>query len=308
MKSFLLFLILAGSVCAEPVTVKKLHEGAKHMVLEGVSSSASVDAALALKLPITDGTAVNLSTDTLQFDVANTNLAAEGQIAFVDEQGGLVIGMPGGGQLTIGAEGQIRVYNDTGSTLSNGTLVSIEGRQGNFPKAVLCSATNVTECGIIGMVTDEAGIADAHFGQVTVWGLVRDVPGLTSYSAGDILYLSETPGEFTSTAPSYPAEPFMVGKVAVVTGNTGDIELRLDGWKTWLMLDGQYVSKSSIVQTTGTNTTEVMSQAAVTTNLALKAGTTNAVLNWTAVSNETTYVYTEFYDATNNVKRFTRTP
>lgn len=65
---------------------------------------------------------------------------------------------------------------------------------------------------------------------------------------------------------------------------------------------------NAIVQTTGTNTTEVMSQNAVTDALGLKAGTTNSLLYWTATANTTNYVYTEFYDATNNVKRFTRNP
>ena len=52
---------------------------------------------------------------------------------------------------------------------------------------------------------------------------------------------------------------------------------------------------------------EVTSKA-VEDALALKAGTTNAVLNWSATAGGTNYVYTEFYDATNNVKRFTRNP
>lgn len=72
-------------------------------------------------------------------------------------------------------------------------------------------------------------------------------------------------------------------------------------------IDGK-VSTNAITQTVTTNATEIPSGAAVTDALALKAGTTNAVLSWTATANTTNYVYTEFWDATNNVKRFTRTP
>jgi hypothetical protein len=68
------------------------------------------------------------------------------------------------------------------------------------------------------------------------------------------------------------------------------------------------LSLTNITQTVTSGTNTVPSNKAVEDALALKAGTTNAVLSWTAISNETTYVYTEFYDATNNVKRFTRNP
>jgi hypothetical protein len=73
-----------------------------------------------------------------------------------------------------------------------------------------------------------------------------------------------------------------------------------------LTLGGTVITGITQTVTSGTNT--VPSNKAVKDGLALKAGTTNAVLSWTAISNETTYVYTEFYDATNNVKRFTRNP
>jgi hypothetical protein len=88
-----------------------------------------------------------------------------------------------------------------------------------------------------------------------------------------------------------------------------------DGYNTHLdlalpssVLADFYVAKSAITQTVTSDTNTVPSNKAVEDALALKAGTTNAVLNWTATSGGTNYVYTEFYDATNNVKRFTRNP
>jgi hypothetical protein len=70
-----------------------------------------------------------------------------------------------------------------------------------------------------------------------------------------------------------------------------------------------FVAKTDIVQTlSGDESNKVPSVAAVNDSLDLKAGTTNAVLSWTAVNSGTNYVYTEYWDATNNVKRFTRTP
>lgn len=190
---------------------------------------------------------------------ATTNPPSEGQIAFIDEQGGLVIGMPGGGQLTVGAEGQTMVYNDTGVTLSNGCLVTFSGRQGNNPKVIKASATNIADMAIMGMVTTEAGIPTGHSGQATLWGLVRDVPNPNGYASGTMLYVSQTAGEFTNAIPEYPAEPFFVGKVEVATGGTMDIQLRLDGWKTRAMLDTRYQTKAygSIYIHDGTNTLNI---------------------------------------------------
>jgi len=65
---------------------------------------------------------------------------------------------------------------------------------------------------------------------------------------------------------------------------------------------------NAVTQTVTSEAAEVPSGAAVTSALSLKAGTTNAVLSWTATAGGTNYVYQEFYDATNNVKRFIRTP
>jgi hypothetical protein len=67
-------------------------------------------------------------------------------------------------------------------------------------------------------------------------------------------------------------------------------------------------SDAPVTQTVTSETNTVPSNKAVQDVLALKAGTTNAVLSWTATAGGTNYVYTEFYDATNNVKRFTRNP
>jgi hypothetical protein len=68
------------------------------------------------------------------------------------------------------------------------------------------------------------------------------------------------------------------------------------------------LSISNITQTITSGTNTVPSNKAVEDALATKAGTNNVSLDWTAVKNGTNYVYTEYWDATNNVKRFTRTP
>jgi len=102
------------------------------------------------------------------------------------------------------------------------------------------------------------------------------------------------------------AEPAVIKKLA-----EGDKFLVLDGLPASEVSSAQLATKlsiSNVTQTVTSETNTVPSNKAVTDALALKAGTTNAVLNWTATAGGTNYVYTEFYDATNNVKRFTRNP
>lgn len=185
------------------------------------------------------------SVKILDLNTSNTNYPSEGQIAFVDEQGGMVLGTAGGGVITLGAEMQTRVYNDTGATLSNGCLVTFSGRQGNNPKAFHFSLTNVAQNMVIGMVTEENGIPDKHTGDVTTKGLVRDVPNPSGFVSGAAIYASSTNGAITTNAPTYPLEPIFIGKVEVATGGTMDIQVSIDGWKTWAMIDSRYAIRDA---------------------------------------------------------------
>jgi hypothetical protein len=68
-----------------------------------------------------------------------------------------------------------------------------------------------------------------------------------------------------------------------------------------------YVSTNAVTQTVTSEAAEVPSGAAVTSALSLKAGTTNAVLNWTATAGGTNYIAGLTWDATNKVFVVTET-
>lgn len=95
------------------------------------------------------------------------------------------------------------VYNNTGSTLTTGTVVYIQSASGNLPyvnKALATSdATSLETLGIV-----KSDITNLSSGSVVTSGIVTGI-NTAAYSAGQILYLSATTaGALTPTAPSSP--------------------------------------------------------------------------------------------------------
>jgi len=87
--------------------------------------------------------------------------------------------------LQIGQEFFIRVVNKTGVLIPNGSVVFINGAQGNRPTIALASSTSLSAASqTIGVVTHD--ISDNNNGYVTTNGLVRGL-NTNSYVEGDIL-------------------------------------------------------------------------------------------------------------------------
>lgn len=98
---------------------------------------------------------------------------------------------------------QIVVRNSTGSTLSKGKVVYLLGATGNRPNAILASASSeATSSKTIGIVV--ADISNNSDGFVAVNGTLHDL-NLNSFAAGDMLWLSNTAGDYVANTP--PAEP-----------------------------------------------------------------------------------------------------
>ena len=111
--------------------------------------------------------------------------------------------------LQLGQELLVRVRNNTGSTLQNGTVVYLSGSLGNRPTIALADADTADSHKTIGLVTED--IANNADGFVTVAGLVRDI-NTTALTEGADVYLSQTAGQMTSTIPSSPAHKIKVGQ------------------------------------------------------------------------------------------------
>jgi len=127
--------------------------------------------------------------------------------------------------LQIGQESWIRVYNDNGGTIPNGSLVYISGSIFNVPKINFAQANSEDTYDAIGFATHDIEVGS--FGYVTTAGIVRDVD-TSGYTDGDDLYLSVTDsGSFTNIRPSLPYFVTHVGHVIDVDPTAGSLFVQL---------------------------------------------------------------------------------
>ena len=122
--------------------------------------------------------------------------------------------------LQIGQEQYIRVYNNTGSTITNGTPVYVNGQVSGVPTVAPSDAVDEVRSTAVGLATHS--IENATFGYVTVQGIVRgfDTSALT---AGGRVHVSPTSGVLQTPAPTYPYYATDVGICLVSHASLGEI-------------------------------------------------------------------------------------
>ena len=118
------------------------------------------------------------------------------------------------------------VYNSTGATLTKGTIVYINGGQGNLPTVTKAIATgDSTSAQTYGVV--QSDITNNNNGFVVVIGSLGDLD-TSAYTVGTQLYLSgTTAGEWTSTKPYAPIHLVYVGIVVRSHPTQGVVEVRI---------------------------------------------------------------------------------
>jgi hypothetical protein len=128
----------------------------------------------------------------------------------------------GGGATNLVAQ----VRNETGSTLTKGTVVYISGASGN--KALVSKAradVEATSASTFGIVN--ANISNNSNGYVTVRGILTGLV-TNSYTDGDTVYLSPTTaGTFTATKPSAPDQLVTIGVITYAHATQGAIEITI---------------------------------------------------------------------------------
>jgi hypothetical protein len=98
--------------------------------------------------------------------------------------------------VNIGQESLIRVYNNTGVQINNGSVVHISGSSLGLPTIVLSNAAFDGIAEVAGVATHD--IPNNTIGFITNFGIVRDV-NTSAFNVGDELYLSDTiSGGFTN--------------------------------------------------------------------------------------------------------------
>ena len=130
---------------------------------------------------------------------------------------------------TVAAEAQrliTEVYNESGATLTKGTVVYINGGHGNLPTITKALATSdATSAQTYGVV--QTDITNNNNGFVVVIGSLMDL-NTNAYANGTILYLSSTvAGEWTSVKQYAPAHLVYVGIVSRSHPTQGIVEVRI---------------------------------------------------------------------------------
>jgi hypothetical protein len=127
--------------------------------------------------------------------------------------------------LQIGQEEVILIHNNTGSTLTDGQVVYVTGSTGELPSVSLADASSeTTSAATLGVITET--IANGANGFATVSGIVHGLNTL-AYNEGDLLWLSETAGQFTNVKPISPAHLVLIGYVIKKAGGNGSILVKI---------------------------------------------------------------------------------
>lgn len=138
--------------------------------------------------------------DFLTFDTTPENAITQvGAVSWNADEGTLDIQQPGGVTLQVGQETQIHVVNKSGTSIPNGAVVYLTGAQGNRPTVALAEADVLDHSHAIAVATQT--LDNNAEGFVTLLGLVREL-NTSAFAEGAALYLSDTPGGLTATAPT----------------------------------------------------------------------------------------------------------
>jgi len=178
----------------------------------------------------------------------------------------------------IGEEIQLKVYNNTGSTINIGQPVYVTSTSSGYtyPNVALAIANSLTTGNVIGLANQ--AIPTGTAGYVTTIGLIQGV-NTGSYTVGDTLYLSPySAGFYQNTIPP-TGYAIKIGIVAYVNSTTGAIYVN----KSNLSVQAGNIVGQVALANGGTNANLTASAGAVvyssSTALALSAvGSTGQVL------------------------------
>lgn len=163
--------------------------------------------------------------DTLAISTTPTGAGGTGIFRYDDGEKVPEVGIDGV-TLKIGVQEYVRVYNATASTLTKGQVVYISGAQGNRVAVQLADASvEATSAGTLGLVAQSITAGSEGFVQVSGPMYNLNTLGLT---AGALLYLSETAGQWTETEPPAPAHGVRIGYVERVHASAGSIYIKVD--------------------------------------------------------------------------------
>lgn len=164
------------------------------------------------------------------------------------------------------------VYNNTGATLTKGTVVYINGGQGNLPTVTKAQANaDNTSAQTYGVV--QSDITNMNNGYVVITGSLTDLD-TQAYANGTQLYLSgTTAGAWTSTKPFAPIHLVYVGIVVRSHPTQGVVEIKIQ--------NGYELDELHDVSAQNPNNGDILQYVASTDLWTKTAGNTTAIAEGT---------------------------
>jgi len=149
---------------------------------------------------------------------------SEGTVWWSDEDYTLNLASGEGPVLQVGQEQWAIVYNGTGATIPNGSVVRHEAGSGIIngkPYITYANASSYPEVlGQLGVATMD--IPDGAFGIVTIYGKVRGID-TSMWPVGSPLWIGTTDGGMTNVKPSFPDYNILLGLVTVSDSTSGEV-------------------------------------------------------------------------------------
>lgn len=170
------------------------------------------------------------TVDYLDFNGTAPHVDKPRRVVWNDADDTLNIHHTGGVIQQVGEETYVRVTNNTGATIPNGSAVCFDGVDAGdaFIEVVpLIADGTVSSLYVIGVATQD--ITVGGYGRVTVWGRVRDIDTTGSaytetWAVGDILYANPTTaGGLTNVKPTAPDICVPIAIVLEADATTGQL-------------------------------------------------------------------------------------
>lgn len=161
--------------------------------------------------------------DYISFDTTpESSSTSPGTLSWDGSEGTLTVKLSGGNiDLDIGKTNVALCYNGSGSAMSIGDVVYIQGAQGQRPDITLASASSESSSSkTLGIVAEAINAGSEGF--VTTFGVVKSV-NTFGFTEGAALWLSTTAGEFTETPPTSPDHLVFIGYCLKASSSAGRI-------------------------------------------------------------------------------------
>jgi len=169
------------------------------------------------------------NVELITFDTtSNASPSTPGHLCWNTDDQTLNLAHPNGVVQQIGQELYMYARNNTGNTISDGTVVGFAGAEQNGQARVEISPFNANGSTptlyAVGVTTED--IDDGDDGRVTVWGKARGL-NMSSFTVGDILYADPaSTGGFSNTKPTAPNAVVSMAAVLNNSSDAGEIFVR----------------------------------------------------------------------------------